>query len=52
MFSAVEPDELFELILPLHEVCDTGDYWGLTIENYLLKDITMKALTGENALFV
>lgn len=48
----ISADELFALIRPLYGRCDSGDYWGQTIDEHLINALGMKSLTGDAAMFV
>ena len=45
------PDRLIKLPKPLYGLADSGDYWGRTLSEHLLKDIGMKKTLGDGALF-
>lgn len=48
----ISVNELLKLIRSLYGLFDAGDYWGLTIEDHLVKHIGMKMPTGVGASFV
>lgn len=43
--------DLLELIHPLHGLCDDGDYWGTTVNNLLTKDLGIKPIQSDSALY-
>ena len=48
--SGLAPDKLLKLLKPLYGLADSGDYWGKTLSEHLLKDIGMKTTLGDGAL--
>lgn len=48
---AIKQDELLKPIMPIYVVCDPGNYWGVTVESRMVKDLSMKPMDGDLALF-
>ena len=45
------PNRLLKLLKPLYSLAHSGDYWGRTLREYILKDIGLNASTTDGALF-
>lgn len=48
----VQKEELLQLTKPLHVVYETGYYWGITIDEHLIKDYKFLPAPGDSALHV
>ena len=47
----LSPDLLLKLLKPLYGLADSGDYWGRTLRDHILKDMGMSATTTDGAFF-
>ena len=45
------PNRILKLLIPLYGLADSGDHWGRSLRDHLLKDIGMSAGTTDGALF-
>lgn len=48
---SLKRNELIKILKPLHVIYDSGDYWGETFHNNLLKYLVMKNCMSDAALF-
>ena len=44
-------DKILKLLKPLYGLADSGEYWGKTLSEHLLKDIGMKSTLRDEAVF-
>lgn len=41
-----------ELLKPLYEICDAGDYWGITLGTRVVNDLGMIVIPGDSAVYI
>lgn len=45
--------ELLKLVKPLYGLCNSGDYWNVTIDNHLINSLKMeRAISDTSMLFM
>lgn len=47
----VKHDELLKLVKPIYGLCDLGDYWNVTIDNHLTKNLGMERVVSEASMY-
>lgn len=48
----INDDEIFRVNMPLYDLCDADDYWGITMMNHLINDLGKQPTIGDPALYV
>ena len=48
----LEEHEIMELLRPLYGTCDSGDYWGVTVQRHITDDLKMTPTAGDPSLYL